>query len=228
MEGKLHKYFLNNSGKNLHKWIHYFDIYEKHFNYYANKPIVMFEIGVFEGGSLDMWKDYFGPDSIIVGIDINPDCVKNNDPDRGVFVEIGNQSDVNFLQSVIDKYGRPDIVLDDGSHIMHDLINTFNYLYYQTKENGVYLVEDLHTCYWTDFGGGLRNPNSFMEFTKNKIDELNANYTRGELEISDFTKQTQSISIYDSIVAFERRPQQKKFHIQTGNVNSLNNLIIGD
>ena len=96
------------------------------------------------------------------------------------------------------------------------------------KENGVYLAEDLHTCYWEGFGGGLRNRNSFMEFAKDKIDELNATYTRGLLPISDFTKQTQSISIYDSIVVFEKKPQQKKFHLQTGNISLLNNLIIGD
>lgn len=228
MNNNLHKYFLNNNGKILHKWNHYFDIYEKHFHSYINKPITMFEIGVFEGGSLDMWKEYFGPDSTIVGIDINPDCKKNNNPDKKIFVEIGNQSDINFLQSVVEKYGKPDIVLDDGSHMMIDLISTFNFLYYKTKENGVYLVEDLHTCYWSDFGGGLNNPNSFIEFTKNKVDELNSNYTRGELEVSEFTKQTQCVSVYDSIIVFDRRPQQKKFHIQTGNMTNLNNLIIGD
>ena len=222
----LHQHFLNNNGKILHKWIHYFDIYEKHFRSYVGKPIVMFEIGVFQGGSLDMWREYFGPQATIVGIDINPECksVESNEN----FVEIGNQSDITFLNSLIQKYGRPDIVLDDGSHMMSDLIETFNFLYSNMKENGVYLAEDLHTCYWEGFGGGLRNRNSFMEFAKDKIDELNATYTRGLLPISDFTKQTQSISIYDSIVVFEKKPQQKKFHLQTGNISLLNNLIIGD
>lgn len=225
-ENFLHKYFLNNNGNILHKWNHYFDIYEKHFMSYVNKPILMFEIGVFEGGSLDMWKEYFGPDSTIVGIDINPECKKAEG--GGKFVEIGNQSDVQFLENLIKKYGKPDIILDDGSHVMSDLITTFNFLYYNMKDTGVYFVEDLHTCYWESFGGGLKNPNSFIEFAKDRIDELNATYTRGQLPISDFTKNTQSISFYDSIVVFDKRPQQKKFHFQTGNINLLNNLVIGD
>jgi hypothetical protein len=221
----LHRYFLNNNGKILHKWNHYFDIYEKHLRQYVGKPILMFEIGVFEGGSLDMWKEYFGPQSIIVGIDINPNCKKVESD--GKFVEIGNQSDIIFLKSLIEKYGRPDVVLDDGSHVMYDLITTFEFLYYQMKENGVYIVEDLHTCYWQNYGGGLKNTNSFIEFAKDKIDELNACHTRGLVDISDFTKQTQSISIYDSIITFEKRPQQRKFHLQTGNIELLKNLVIG-
>ena len=70
----LHKYFLNNGSKTINKWIHYFDIYERYFNQYVDKPTLMIEIGVFKGGSIDMWKEYFGPKSTIVGIDINPDC----------------------------------------------------------------------------------------------------------------------------------------------------------
>jgi cephalosporin hydroxylase len=217
----LHKYFLNNGGKVIHKWLHYFDIYERYFNQYVDKPILMIEIGVFKGGSIDMWKEYFGTKSIIVGIDINPDCKKFERKDDGIFIEIGNQSDVNFLQSVIDKYGNPDIVLDDGSHVMNHLIKTFDFLYYKMKESGTYMVEDLHTAYWDEYGGGLKRDNTFIEFSKNKIDEINAQHSRGHQPITELTKTTQSMHVYDSIIVFEKRPQGKRTPIQTGNISLL-------
>jgi len=224
----LHKYFLNNNGKIIHKWIHYFDIYERYFNKYVDRNVLMIEIGVDNGGSIEMWKKYLGQNTTIVGIDIRQECKQFEDVDNKIFVEIGDQSDTNFLNSIIEKYGKPDIVLDDGSHIMNHLIKTFNFLYFNMKSEGTYLVEDLHTCYWSEFEGGLLSPNTFIEFTKSKIDELNAPHTRGTQAITDFTKITQSINIYDSIVVFEKRPQNKKIHIQTGNIELLKNLIIGE
>lgn len=224
----LHKYFLNNNGKIIHKWIHYFDIYERYFNKYVDRNVLMIEIGVDNGGSIEMWKKYLGQNTTIVGIDIRQECKQFEDVDNKIFVEIGDQSDTNFLNSIIEKYGKPDIVLDDGSHIMNHLIKTFNFLYFNMKSEGTYLVEDLHTCYWSEFEGGLLSPNTFIEFTKSKIDELNAPHTRGAQAITDFTKITQSINIYDSIVVFEKRPQNKKIHIQTGNIELLKNLIIGE
>jgi hypothetical protein len=224
MNKNLHKYFLNNNGKIIHKWLHYFDVYEKYFHRFLDKKILIFEIGVFKGGSLEMWKNYFSPDSTIVGIDINPDC-KIYESDN-VFVEIGNQSDFEFLQSLIDKYGKPDIVLDDGSHVMNDLIKTFDFLYYNMKENGIYLAEDMHTCYWDEYGGGLLNENTFIEFSKSKIDELNSYHTRGRINPTEFTKSTDCISFYDSIIVFEKRPQPKKRHIQTGGVDFINDIEV--
>jgi len=66
----LKEYWLNNTGKKITKWTHYFWVYEKHFKALTEKPIKMLEIGILNGGSLQMWKKYFHPDSVIVGIDI--------------------------------------------------------------------------------------------------------------------------------------------------------------
>lgn len=224
----LHRYFLNNNGKIIHKWIHYFDIYERYFKKYTGRPVLMVEIGVDNGGSIEMWKKYLGPDSIIVGLDIRPGCKQFQDIENKIFVEIGDQSDPEFLNSILAKYGRPDIVLDDGSHVMSHLIDSFNFLYFRMKDEGTYLVEDLHTCYWSEYGGGFKSPNTFFEFTKSKIDELNAFHSRGAQEITEFTKSTQSINIYDSIVVFEKKLQGKKFNIKTGSVELLKTLVIGD
>lgn len=204
----LHRYFLNNSHKRLHKWIHYFDIYERHFERFRGKSPVMVEIGVMGGGSLAMWKEYLGPGCKIVGIDINPECKAHEA--RDIEVVIGSQDDAALVDGIFSRYPQVDIVLDDGSHKMRHMIATFEMMYPRLARNGVYLVEDTHTCYWKEYGGGLRREGSFMEFVKEKLDEINAVHTRGELPVSDFTRQTDSIVCYDSIVVFERRPQGKR------------------
>ena len=213
-EGFLHTYFLQNNDRLIHKWAHYFDIYEKHFNRFVGQEILLLEIGVFKGGSAQMWKSYFGEKAKIVGIDIDPKC--RTLANENFSVEIGNQSDVNFLNNVIKKYGKPNIVIDDGSHIMSDVISTFEFLYYNTHQKGVYLIEDTHTSYWDEYGGGLGKKNTVMEFVKNKLDEINSFHTRGKILNSNFTKETNSISIYDSVVVFERKPQSMRFDMKTG------------
>jgi hypothetical protein len=217
----LHSYFLNNSDKIIHKWLHYFDIYERYFRKYVGKNILMIEIGVFQGGSLDMWKEYFGEKVTIVGIDIDPNCKIFENKEKNVFIEIGDQSDINFLKSVVEKYGKPDIVLDDGSHIMEHISTTFDYLYYIMNSESTYMVEDLHCSYWNEYQGGFRLDGTFIEFAKKKVDEINAIHSRGAQDITEFTKITQSIHFYDSIVVFEKRLQSKKSHIMTGNMSIL-------
>lgn len=207
-DGFLHKYFLNNSDKLLHKWIHYFDIYERHFTRFRNKAPVMIEIGVFGGGSLAMWKQFFGSESRIIGIDINPQC-KVHEAD-GIEIFIGSQDDPALIDQIFQKYPEIDIVLDDGSHMMNHMVSSFELMYNRINKNGIYMVEDTHTCYWPEYQGGAGRPGSFIEFAKKKIDELNAVYSRGEIPVSSFTKSTDYIACYDSIVVFERRPQGRR------------------
>ena len=75
--GILHRYFLNNSSNRLHKWLHYFDIYERHLSKFRNHSPVILEIGVFGGGSLQMWLEYYGKGSKVVGLDIDPNKIMN-------------------------------------------------------------------------------------------------------------------------------------------------------
>jgi hypothetical protein len=164
--------------------------------------MVFLEIGCGRGGSAQMWKRYFGPHAQIVGIDVNPEC-KSFEEDQ-IKIRIGSQSDIDFLQKLLDEFGTPDIVLDDGSHIMSDVVETFRFLYPRTSSTGVYLVEDLHTAYWDEYGGGLGREGTFIEVCKALVDELNADLSRGALPATDFTRSTLSMHFYDSIVAFER------------------------
>jgi hypothetical protein len=200
--------FLTNKERPIHKWTHYFPIYERHFSRFVNRTTTFVEIGVSKGGSLQLWKRYLGPFAQIVGIDIDPSC-KGVEEDQ-IAVRIGDQADPAFLQQITDEFGSPDIILDDGSHIMSHISASFAFFYPRMGNNGVYLVEDLHTAYWDEYGGGLYRPGSFIELSKSFIDQLNADHSRGAVATSDFSKSTMSMHFYDSVIVFERGRHLKK------------------
>jgi hypothetical protein len=206
--------FYHNNGRVIDKWKHYFPVYETHFRRYVNRPMTILEIGCGEGGSLQMWRDYFGPHAQIVGIDIMPQCAAFEEDQ--IAVRIGSQSNPSFLASLVAEFGAPDIVVDDGSHVMSDVMATFGFLFPRTAPDGVYLVEDLHTAYWEPYGGGLRRPGTFIELCKNLIDELNADYTGGTLPPTAFTRETLSMHFYDSMVVFERGRTTRKTGFRKG------------
>lgn len=201
----LFDYFSDNEGRLIFKWLHYFEIYERHFSAYRDKEITFLEIGVFHGGSLQMWKNYFGPKARIVGVDINPFCKTYEE--ENIHIEIGSQEDRDFLRELRDKYGPFDIVLDDGGHTMTQQVVSLQELYGHVKENGIYMCEDLHTSYWRSFGGGYRNPFSFIEFAKTLIDEIHAwhSHDHESFQVTPFTRSTFGLHFYDSILAIEKR-----------------------
>jgi hypothetical protein len=194
--------FQTNSGLTIHKWTHYFPAYERHFSAFVGRPLTFLEIGTGDGGSIQMWKRYFGPYAQLISADIRPEC-KAFEGDQ-IQIRIGDQADTAFLQSIIDEFGAPDVVLDDGSHIMEHVCATFHYLYPRLPKHGVYMVEDLHTAYWEQYGGGLRREGTFIELAKRLIDELNADLSLGAIEPTDFTHSTNSIHFYNSIIAIEK------------------------
>ena len=197
------KDFFNSTNYKISKWEHYFDIYERHFNRFVGKNVKVLEFGVAGGGSLRMWKDYFGDKSKIYGIDINPNCIKYSDKSKNIEVFIGDQENVSFLRKIAKDIGEVDILIDDGGHTMAQQINTFNELYGIISDNGVYLAEDLHTSYWQSYGGGKED--SFIEFSKKWVDSINVWHTNGIHKVNDFTRSTYSLTYYDSIVVLEKR-----------------------
>ncbi len=211
--------FLTNDGRTVQKWTHYFPIYERHFGAWRNRSLTFLEVGVSRGGSLQMWQRYFGPLSKIIGIDIKERCKKYEEP--GIFVRIGDQSDEKFLQSLIDEFGTPDIVLDDGSHFMEHTYKTFSFLYPRMHKNAIYMVEDMHTSYWKEFGGDPNDPDTFINRSKRYIDSLNAEHSRGSVQPDFITHSTYGISFYDSVVCFERGDVHYKKNRKTGHRPAL-------
>jgi hypothetical protein len=162
------------------------------------------EIGVNEGGSLEMWQRYFGPLARIVGIDINPECRKLNGT-PGMHVRIGDQSDTKFLQEIVDEFGVPDIVLDDGSHKMSDVFNSFSYLYPKLLKNGVYMVEDMHACYYPKYEGSQDDPSTFINRSKRYVDQLNAHPAYGTgVKRDPLLQGTFGINFYDGAIVYEK------------------------
>jgi len=199
----LEEYFRNNNSRLIDKWVHYFDIYDRHFKRYRNKEINILEIGVSQGGSLLMWKDYFGDRANIYGIDINPKCKDLEEENIKIF--IGSQSDRNFLRKLKKEIPKIDILIDDGGHGMKQQIISFEELFDHIKSDGVYLCEDLHTSYWLNFGGGYKRRGTFIEYSKNFIDYLNAYHSRQKsLKVNSFTKSVNSIHYYDSVIVIEK------------------------
>lgn len=198
-------YFANNNGRLIFKWLHYFEIYARHFAPFRDKPIRFLEIGVYHGGSLQMWKHYFGAQARIVGVDIDPRC-KAFEEDN-IAIEIGSQEDPDFLRSLAAKHGPFDIVLDDGGHTMQQQITSFKTLYPQVCADGLYLCEDLHTSYWKDWGGGYRHPGTFIELAKQLIDELHAWHSKDpeSFRATPFTRSAFGMHFYDSLLIIEKR-----------------------
>lgn len=214
---RLSEYFLNNKENAINKWMHYFDIYHQYFKKFNNKEVSILEIGVYQGGSLNMWRDYFGKDAKIYAIDINPECKQFETENTKIF--IGSQEDPVFLNYVKTQMPKLDIVIDDGGHTMRQQIVSFEELYAHIKDDGIYLVEDLHTSYWGNFGGGYKDPKTFIEYSKNFIDYINAWQSfNNDLPVNEFTKSTYALHYYDSVLVIEKKSMQPPESKMTGNI----------
>lgn len=215
----LSDYFYSNQNRIIHKWDHYLDIYDRHFQRFKGKEIKVLEFGIFRGGSLQMWKHYFGDKAQIIGVDINPVC-KQYEEDR-ITIYIGDQEDREYLTKLKELIGKVDIVIDDGGHFMSQQIACFEEIYPIVSSKGIYLVEDVHTSYWGEFEGGYKRAGTFIEYAKNLVDQLNAWHSRSlaEFQVNEFTKTTRSIHFYDSITVFEKDVIELPYDIMTGNPN---------
>lgn len=212
-DDSLYSIFNENQDRLIHKWTNYFPVYERYFHKYRNKPVVILEIGVFHGGSLQMWKKYFGKDVIIYGIDINPRCKTLEEDNIKIF--IGSQSDRDFLRYVKTQIPKVDILLDDGGHTMKQQIVTFEELFDHIKDDGVYLCEDCHTSYWQEFGGGYLRKGTYIEYAKKLIDKLTA-WHFNKLSVDSFTRSVRSICFYDSMIVIEKERMNKPESIKRG------------
>lgn len=211
----LERFFLENQGGEIHKWTHYFEIYDRHFARFRDSDVHVMEIGVAHGGSLRMWRDYFGPKARVYGVDIEPNA-KSLEGER-IQVFIGDQADPAFLTGLARDLPRIDILIDDGGHTMYQQEITFRTLFPYVSPEGVYLCEDLHTSYWGDYGGGYRRDGTFIELSKGLIDEINAWHSRSpRLTVTDFTRSAHSLHFYDSVLVIEKRPMKPPEVRKTG------------
>ncbi len=214
MSDTLLQYFIQNQGRLINKWMHYFAIYERHFEKFKGKPVRLLEYGVSHGGSLQMWRHYFGPTAQIIGVDIDPRCAAFAEP--GIDVFIGDQQDPKTHQHLRDKYGEFDIVVDDGGHTMQQQIVTFREMYAAVKAGGIYLAEDLHTSYLPKWGGGVDKPDTFIAYSKALVDLLHTWYTGPVENAGPITRSTYGIHYYDSVLVIEKMDLKPPVDLMSG------------
>ncbi len=205
------------------KWEHYLQAYERFFFPYAskNEPVNLLEIGVQNGGSLQVWQEYLPKGSKIIGIDINPKC-NNLEFAEGITFLHGSASDKDFIEANL-KDNKFDIIIDDGSHHSPDVIASFEMLFSKLNLGGMYLVEDSHASYWERAGGGFRKDMAMIEYFKRLADAIHYRYydiAEEAQKIKDikilkpmleeaktfaaYNREIASISFYDSIIAIEK------------------------
>lgn len=142
--------------------------YEKLLNDYRDKPIKYLEIGVFNGGSIKAFREYFHNSECILGLDIDNDCKKYEDISNNIFVEIGDATKADFINKITEKYGKFDVILDDGSHLNTDVFKTFELLFPLLNDNGLYIVEDTNIYKINNFitNNSINHLEYFFNFTK--------------------------------------------------------------
>ena len=208
--GDLLEIFTSNKDQVVHKWHHYIPIYDQYFSHFRKKECRFLEIGVSKGGSLQVWRNYLGKDAIIYGIDIDSNCAKFD----GIagHVRIGSQDDPKFLESIIHEMGGVDIILDDGSHQMDHVLKTFKFLFPKLNDGGIYMIEDLHTAYWGNYGGGYKSKFNFFSFVSELINDMHHWYHFGGVNHPDISSFCSAIQIHDSIAVFEKKSVYKPTH----------------
>ncbi len=161
-----------------------------------------------------MWRDYFGDAARIIGVDSDPRCLAFSDDQTQVI--LGNQDDRDFLRSLRENLGSVDIVIDDGGHRMSEQIATFEELWPAVVDGGVYLTEDVCTSYWPEYGGGYREPASFIEYAKGLIDKMYAWHARGETAVDSYTRSIAGMHVYDSVVVLDKAIVEEMTQAMTG------------
>jgi Methyltransferase domain len=185
-------------GRGIWKWRHYFEIYDRHFSKFVGKDVHMLEIGIYSGGSLEMWKHYFGPRAHIYGVDIEPVCKSYEDPQTKIF--IGDQADRLFWQRFKEDVPKLDIVVDDGGHEPDQQIATMEALLPHLRPGGVFLCEDI-----------TFETNPFAEYVLQFARHINAyNWSYDDQRTQSanptpFQQAVHSIHLYPMVSVIERR-----------------------
>ena len=154
----------------------YFDVYDELLAKYKNKNITLVEIGVLNGGSLFMWRDFLGEQARIIGVDLNPKALKFKD--FGFEIYIGDQGDEKFWAEFFTDVGKIDILLDDGGHNYIQQISSFNEALLHMKDQGMIIIEDVHTSYLPGFGPKKL---SFIQYSFNLINKINVQFSKNQI-----------------------------------------------
>lgn len=186
-------------GRGIVKWRHYFEIYDRHLAKFVGEPSTLLEIGIYAGGSLDMWREYLGPSSELYGVDIDPYCTRFEE----ATVFIGDQADRAFWERFRAETPSLDIIVDDGGHTVEQQLVTLEELLPRLRPGGVYICEDIHgdDNAFLGYVYGLSRGLFGYDLT---LDEANPERVLSS-PATPFQSAIHSVHVYPYVVVIERR-----------------------
>lgn len=188
------EYFNNHKeGRGIWKFLHYFEIYERYFSRFRGTEVHVLEVGVYSGGSLEMWRQYFGPLCSVYGVDIAPNCKAYEDSSVRIFT--GDQSDRSFWRNFKKEVPVLDIIIDDGGHAPEQQIATIEELLPHLRPGGIYLCEDIISPF-----------NSFASYLCGMAQNLNAIEFEEHLDDNERRQVCKSQSLQTAVSAIHFYP----------------------
>jgi hypothetical protein len=181
------------AGRGIDKWVHYFDIYHRHLAKFVGRDMSLLEIGVYSGGSLEMWRQYFGERCRVYGVDLQEACKVYENEYTRIFV--GDQADPGFWRAFVRDVPHVDVLIDDGGHRVEQQIATLEALLPRIRPGGVYLCEDIH---------GIHN--GFAAYLQGFVKHLNAiqHGAPGAVIPSSLQRWIGSVHLYPYVAVVER------------------------
>ena len=238
--------FKSHEGLHSMKWSNYIYTYDEEFSNLKRKfdergvGIKLLELGVQNGGSLHMWRKYFGPSASITGVDINPKVCELLGPNfiqhHNIHTHCFDITDNSKIEEHLsDTF---DVILDDASHRAQAVIDSFLILFKKLNPGGVYIIEDLATSYHEKFGGGMFDEKSAIEYFKLLIELLHFDFipesnqelfdnTIGQKINSENTKYLirwiRSITFEEQLIFIKKWPSAKTLSkiVYSGNVTLI-------
>jgi len=214
----------HSTGKVSHKWDLYLDVYDRLFSPYRDRPIDLVEVGVQNGGSLELWLKFFPRAHRIIGCDIDPRCAALRYSDPRISVVVGPINERATSEQITRLAPEFDIFIDDGSHTSADINATFYNYFHRVRPGGLFVIEDLHCAYFPEYGGGLDAPGGSMGFLRILADALHKDHWREKVTLAErvapylppgtpvddsLTADMLGISFYDSLCVIEKRAAGK-------------------
>lgn len=202
--------FKAHNGKVSDKWESYLGVYDSVLSSIEIPIETVLEIGVQNGGSLEVWAKVAPEAKAILGIDVNPLCGDLEFADSRIRVAVTDGSQASLLKAATELGQQLSIIVDDASHVSRDIIENFISLWPLLAPGGKFIIEDLATSYWHTYGGGLTKRNAAMEFLKKLTDVVNSEHWVAEKPLGKFLRNGQ-VQVSDVFLSSVREVESLEF-----------------
>jgi len=219
-QSTLQSLYAEHRGKAADKWALYLDVYDRVLGRFRDRPIDFLEVGVQNGGSLEIWAKFLPEARVLIGCDIDPACGTLAFDDPRIRVVVGAINEQATFEGIARQASGFDVFIDDGSHTSADIAASFANYFRFVRHGGVYLIEDLHCAYWSGYGGGVRHPSGAMGFLHLLGDGIHHQYWKEQASFAELAAPyfapgvkvdaslaagIQSITFHDSLCVIEKR-----------------------